>query len=263
MSFQLPNTTPVPNEIINGWARKLKGSELKVLLLVTRKTLGFVIDFETGLRKEEDWLSYKQLQEFTGLSRDALPKAIDALVEYKLIEVRDKNGNKLDTPEKRMLAGKKRLSFYYRLNLNTLQKTSHYFNKPTVQKNDTVGNNEATVQKSTTVMPENLDSTVQKSWSNKNKRIQKQTLQNHYEKNGILQKLPLLKVDKEYKDYLIEEILKVTNHNDSRKFYEVVTSKIPEDKIRIALSEIKTDGADNPAKLFNWKIQRVALSMLI
>jgi integrase len=51
--FQLPNTTPVPNEIINGWMQKLKGSELKVLLLVVRKTLGWIADPQTGMRESE------------------------------------------------------------------------------------------------------------------------------------------------------------------------------------------------------------------
>lgn len=127
-SFQLPNTTPVPNEIINGWAMKLKGSELKVLLLVVRKTLGWILDPKTGLRKEEDWISYSQLKNMTGLSSRPLSNAIDTLCsKYTLIEIRDKDGNKLDTIEKRKIAGRKRLSFFYRLNFGTLSKTSHYF----------------------------------------------------------------------------------------------------------------------------------------
>ena len=126
--FQVPNTTPVPNEIINGWAMKLKGSELKVLLLVVRKTLGWVVNSKTGMRKEEDWISYSQLKKTTGLSSQPLSAAIDALCgKYKLIEIRDKNGNQLNTAKKRMVAGRRRLSFFYRLNLNTLTKTSHYF----------------------------------------------------------------------------------------------------------------------------------------
>ncbi len=125
--FELPNTTPVPNEIINGWMQKLKGSELKVLLLVVRKTLGWIIDPQTGMRKEEDWLSYKQLNHYTGLHSEALSSAIDALVKYELIQVRNEKGEELDSKEKRRAFGRRRLSLFYRLNLNTLKQTSHYF----------------------------------------------------------------------------------------------------------------------------------------
>ncbi len=125
--FQLPNTTPVPHEIINRWMRKLKGSELKVLLLVTRKTLSWIADPKTGRRKEEDWLNYSQIKKYTGLGRDSVSKAIDILTsKYKLIEIRDKKGNILNTTKKKQLVGRRRLSLYYRLNIQTLQKTSDY-----------------------------------------------------------------------------------------------------------------------------------------
>jgi hypothetical protein len=132
--FELPNTTPVPNEIINGWMQRLKGSELKVLLLVVRKTLGWIVDPNTGMRKEEDWLSYKQLNHYTGLHSEALSSAIDALVKYELIQVRNEKGEELDSKEKRRAFGRRRLSLFYRLNLNTLKQTSHYFNNSTTSK---------------------------------------------------------------------------------------------------------------------------------
>lgn len=136
--FELPNTTPVPNEIINGWMQRLKGSELKVLLLVVRKTLGWIADKKTGMRKEEDWLSYRQLSFYTGLSSEALSSAIDTLVGYKLIQIRDYKGNELDSKEKRRAVGRRRLRLFYRLNLMTLEKTSHFFNEPTTSKSRVV-----------------------------------------------------------------------------------------------------------------------------
>ena len=126
--FQLPNTTPVPNDIINGWMHRLKGSELKVLLTVVRKTLGWVVDTKTGMRKKEDWLSYSQLKKITGLGSEALSSAIDNLCQiHKLIQIRDKDGNTLNTRKKRQVAGRRRLSFFYRVNLTTLKNTSIYF----------------------------------------------------------------------------------------------------------------------------------------
>lgn len=119
--IEYPNTFPFPNEIINGWNKKLKGSELKVLLVVVRQTLGWILDPATGMRKEEDWIAYQQFKEKTGLATRSLSVAIDSLVKYKLIEIRDRNGNLLNTPYKRMLEGKKRGSFFYRLNLTVLK----------------------------------------------------------------------------------------------------------------------------------------------
>lgn len=130
--ISLPNTTPVPNEIINGWVKKLKGSELKVLIIVVRKTLGWILDPETGMRKEEDWITSAQLKEETGLAGERLSMAINDLSgKHKLIQIRDKDGNLLDTAEKRRLAGRQGLKLYYRLNLVTLKETSTYFGKRT------------------------------------------------------------------------------------------------------------------------------------
>lgn len=126
--ISLPNTTPVPNEIINGWAKKLSGSELKILLVVVRKTLGWVLDPTTGMRKEEDWINYKQLQNLTGLHPQAISRAIDKLIsDYKLVQARDEQGNVLDTTGKRKIVGQKKQKIFYRLNLLTLSQTSHYF----------------------------------------------------------------------------------------------------------------------------------------
>lgn len=130
MSFQVPNTTPVPNEIINGWAKHLNGSELKVVLVVTRVTLGWILDKKSGMRKIEDWLTYKQLMEKTGLTSAPLAKAIDTLVNtHKLIEIRDENGNILKNKKERQEVGRKGGKLYYRLNIQTLEETSSYFRK--------------------------------------------------------------------------------------------------------------------------------------
>ena len=40
----------------------------------------------------------------------------------------------------------------------------------------------------------------------------------------------------------------------------MVAARVPEDEIRRALAEVKADGADNPARLFTYKMKRYALS---
>jgi hypothetical protein len=43
------------------------------------------------------------------------------------------------------------------------------------------------------------------------------------------------------------------------RFYHLVAAKIPEGIIRETLSEVRVDGARDPARLFTYKIQRYAL----
>ncbi|MBW2969112.1 replication protein [Candidatus Woesearchaeota archaeon] len=106
----IPNTTQVPNSLFNGEMKKMKDTELRIVLIVTRKTLGWIENPETGMRKEEDWISHNQLKKLTGRTSRSLSTAIDNCIKEKWIEARDKNGNVLDTKDKR--AGKK---IFYRL----------------------------------------------------------------------------------------------------------------------------------------------------
>ena len=99
MSF-IPNTTPTPNWLYNGEMRKMSGTELKVVLLVTRKTLGW-FDPMINERKSQDYISQKQFMEFTGLSNRTIATAIQVCVERGWIIARDKLGSLCNSPEKR------------------------------------------------------------------------------------------------------------------------------------------------------------------
>lgn len=96
----IPNTTPTPNWLYNGEMRKMNETELKVVLLVTRKTLGW-FDPMTNDRKVQDNISQKQFMEFTGKSNRAIATAIQDCVEHGWIIARDQGGELCDTPEKR------------------------------------------------------------------------------------------------------------------------------------------------------------------
>lgn len=96
----MPNTTPTPNWLYNGEMRKMNETELKVILLVTRKTLGW-FDPATQERKQQDYISQKQFMEFTGQSHTAIAKAIQGAVKVGWIIAKDRNGNLCDSPEKR------------------------------------------------------------------------------------------------------------------------------------------------------------------
>jgi hypothetical protein len=59
--------------------------------------------------------------------------------------------------------------------------------------------------------------------------------------------------------YVAQFLLDELGDRQSEKFYRLVAAKIPEAVIREALSAIRIDGAENPAKLFTFKMQRYAL----
>lgn len=90
--------------------QKMKDTELRITLLVARKTLGWIENIDTGMRKKEDWISHSQLMKFTGRSSRALSTAIESCIKKGWIEARDIKGIILDIPQKR--AGKK---IFYRL----------------------------------------------------------------------------------------------------------------------------------------------------
>lgn len=109
MSF-IPNTTPTPNWLYNGEMRKMTDTELRVVLLITRKTLGYVIDANTKRRKEKDWISQSKFMEFTGKSNRAIATAIQSCVENNWIIAREGKGELCNTAKKR--SGRK---IYYQL----------------------------------------------------------------------------------------------------------------------------------------------------
>jgi len=78
---------------------------------------------------------------------------------------------------------------------------------------------------------------------------------------SVLQSLPDLGDPPEKTVYIAQHvILPVLGDEQSRKFYELVAAKIPEQVIRETLSQLRVDGARSPAKLFTYKIQRYALT---
>lgn len=107
MAF-IPNTTPTPNWLYNGEMKKMNETELKVVLYITRKTLGWIDN--SGQRKDRDWISQKQFMEKTGMSNRAISTAIETCLIHGWIEAYDRTGKELNTAEKR--SGNR---VYYRL----------------------------------------------------------------------------------------------------------------------------------------------------
>ena len=84
----------IPSAILDRWMPKLKDTELRVLLLVARQTIG-----RSG--KEVDWLAHSQLRKRTGRASEAVSAAVDSLIQKGLLEVFTVTGKRLPTPEAR------------------------------------------------------------------------------------------------------------------------------------------------------------------
>lgn len=105
-------TTPVPTALLDRAMPQLRDTELRVLLVVVRQTLGWQVGKDPYLRKERDWLTQSQLMRRTGRASGAVARAVDALVQYGLIDVLDASEYPLHTPaERRRHLGR----LYYRL----------------------------------------------------------------------------------------------------------------------------------------------------
>lgn len=99
----------------------LKDVELRVLLVVTDQTLGWIEDTATGRRKEKDWISQGLLMKKINRSDRAVQHALQRLVdELRIIETYDEFGRLLDSPYKRMKCGGK---IFYRLSLREPDET--------------------------------------------------------------------------------------------------------------------------------------------
>ena len=69
---------PIPNAYIDRYLADLSGAELKVLLAVLRRTVGW--------RKESDEISIEQLQQMTGLARSSVRDGLQELVKRGLLD---------------------------------------------------------------------------------------------------------------------------------------------------------------------------------
>ena len=99
--MQLVYSTQIPNKLFDDYLPNLRLNELKVLLIVLRQTIGF--------HKSTDWISSKQMERKTGLSRRSISGAIDELVKKNLITTLGEDGENLRTSGERK--GRQRIFF--------------------------------------------------------------------------------------------------------------------------------------------------------
>lgn len=92
--------TPVPNTLFDELLPALKDTELRVLLVVLRATVGWADTTGNG-RKRRDWISSREMQKRTGRGSEAISAAIAALVDIRLLVVEDGEGHILRSAEER------------------------------------------------------------------------------------------------------------------------------------------------------------------
>ena len=79
--------TKIANGLLEKFSKtSLSGSSWRVLMAIIRKIYGF--------NKKEDWISYKQLSEMTGMLKPNISQAISQLVSAGVV-MRTHNGNKV------------------------------------------------------------------------------------------------------------------------------------------------------------------------
>jgi len=90
----------IPSILLDELMPILKDTELRVLLLVARQTIGRVD--KTGVAsKDRDWLAHSQLRKRTGRASEAVSAAVDSLIQKGLLEVFTIAGEQLLTPQAR------------------------------------------------------------------------------------------------------------------------------------------------------------------
>lgn len=92
--------TKIPNILLDIHLPDLKESELKVILVVLRQTVGW-IDKKTGHRKTRDRISRNQFVQKTGLSGKIISKAIQGLLNKGLLCITDQSWNSLHATKDR------------------------------------------------------------------------------------------------------------------------------------------------------------------
>ena len=124
----IPYSTPVPNILFDEYLLRLNQSELKVVLVVIRKTYGWRHPKNPKKRKCRDRISISQFQKLTGLSNKSIADAITSLIKQSIIEAQDYARFPLKTPQERK--GVKYI--FYTCLLKPVKKvspTSEVFNK--------------------------------------------------------------------------------------------------------------------------------------
>lgn len=115
----ISHSTQVPNDILDEHLPHLKPSEVLVLLIIVRQTLGWVN--KNGKRKVRDWISQRQFIRKTGLSARTISRSIDRLIAKGMVRATDYRRTPLTNAHQRK--GRTRIYYQYLSQKNTAKNT--------------------------------------------------------------------------------------------------------------------------------------------
>jgi phage replication O-like protein O len=229
--FRSPTTTPVPDEVFDDLIADLTGAELKVLLYICRRTFGFKKDRDSislnqianGITTRDD----RVLDRGTGLSKRHVQRALKSLELKNVVTV----NRRMDEE------GENEINIY---SLNFINEGRGVGTKSPYRRDKKSPRVGTPVSTTTNSIQQTVNNTV----------------------NGgskLIRNMTNLNIPDEQADYIADYILQEFGDKHSAKFYKLVSQKIPESVIRQALSEIKTDGAKHPAKVFVHRMKEYAM----
>jgi len=227
----------LPNEWTDITCAMKSLAELKVVEYVLRHTWGFqeygtakrisTNEFMHGRRRQDG----SRLDRGTGLSNRSVIDGLRQAVEHGyLIEERDDRD-------------KGRVQKHYRLHMKTLQ--------PDV-KNVHRG-------------VKNLHSSREASSHRTEKDTRERnftTVNGDHKTKSPVSQLPDIEQSPEKSELIARDVMAALGDTHSDRFYQLVAAKIPSEVIYQALSEIQTDGAEDAAKVFTYRMNRYALEQL-
>jgi len=101
-----PCTTQTPNRLLDQHLKNISGAELKVILVIIRRTLGMIDKNNPKQRVKHAWIAQKLFVLITGLSGRAVSSAVDSLVIKGFIVITDGTGHSLSSTSSRKAANR-------------------------------------------------------------------------------------------------------------------------------------------------------------
>lgn len=235
--FDLPeqNWFRMPNNWTDITAGMKSLAELKIIEYVLRHTWGYqeygiskrisIDEFMHGRRRQEG----SRMDRGTGLSRQSVIDGVRNAVKHGfLIEhVNDRD--------------KGRVQKAYSLRMKNLEAGVKILDPPV--KN---------------LHPRGLESS-RRSEKDTQERNYTVTVNGNNNPASPLWHLPELGHAEDQVDLIATDILDQLGDRQSERFYRLVAQRVPEQVIYQALSEIKADGAQNPARVFTYRMNRYAI----
>jgi hypothetical protein len=259
--FYVPHSTQVPDTLFDELMAELSGAELKVVLYIIRRTFGFKkAQDNISLRQMVDGITTKDgkvLDRGTGLGKASVARAVSSL-EARGVIVRSKR--------KSADRGDEATTYALKLRGAGMGVSQNETPAPQAKVEGPVSQNET---------PPSLILGHPRVSKRDPQGTELHGTENTVTVNGgmkargardadrtDLRRLPDLGEDRDATQALADEILEALGDAHSQAFYYLVAAKVPEAVVRRTLSEIRHDGAREPARVFAHRMKAYAAEAL-